>query len=64
MADQDIAQAFQNLAAEMENVSTALRTQGVNQIVLPFEAEPKKFKEWVKSMEKYTELLNLRNNGI
>ena len=64
MADQDVAQAFQNLVAEMGNVSTALGTQGVNQIVLPFEGEPKKFKEWVKSKEKYTELLNLGNNGI
>ena len=59
MADQDVAQAFQNLAAEMGNVSTALGAQGVNQIVLPFEGEPKKFKEWVKSIEKYAALTNL-----
>ena len=45
MADQDIAPAFQNLVAEMGNVSTALGAQGVNQIYLPFEGESKKFKE-------------------
>ena len=45
MADQDVAQAFQNLATEMGNVSTALGAQGVNQIVLPVEGESKKFKE-------------------
>ena len=43
MVDQDVAQAFQNLAAEMGNVSTALGAKGVNQIVLQFEGEPKKF---------------------
>ena len=45
MVDQDVAQAFQNLAAEMGNVSTALGAQRVNQIYLPFEGESKKFKE-------------------
>ena len=39
MADQDVTQAFQNLAAEMGNVSTAFGAQGVNHIVLPFEGE-------------------------
>ena len=45
MADQDVAQAFQNLVAEMGNVSTALGAQGVNQIYLPFEGKSKTFKE-------------------
>ena len=45
MADQDVAQAFQNLAAEVGNVCTALGAQGVNLIYLPFEGEFKKFKE-------------------
>lgn len=60
MTDQDVVgQVFQNLAVEMGNVSTALGAQGVNQIVLPFEGEAKKFKEWVKSIEKYAALMNL-----
>ena len=45
MADQDVTQAFQNLVAEMGNISTAMGAQGVNQIYLPFEGESKKFKE-------------------
>ena len=39
MADQDVAQAFQNLATEMGNGSTAFGAQWLNQIVLPFEGE-------------------------
>ena len=38
--------------------------QGINQIVQPFEGEPKKFKEWVKSIEKYAVLTNLRQDRI
>ena len=45
MADQDVAQAFQNLVAEMGNVSTTMGAKGVNQIYLPFEGGSKKFKE-------------------
>ena len=64
MADACVAQVFQNLAAEMGNVSTALGAQGVNQIIQPFEGEPKKFKEWVKSIEKYAVLTNLGQDRI
>ena len=45
MADQDVAKAFQNLAAEMGKVSSALGARGVNQIYLPIEGESKRFKE-------------------
>ena len=45
MADQDVAPAFQNLVAEMGNVSTAMGAKGVNQIYLPFEGQSKTFKE-------------------
>lgn len=64
MADANVAQVFQNLALEMSNVSTALGTHGINQIVTPFEGEPKKYKEWVKSIEKYAVLTNLNNDKI
>ena len=39
-----MAQVFQNLAVEMSNVSTALGAQGINQIIMPYEGDPKKFK--------------------
>ena len=62
MADANVAQAFQNLAQEMGNVSSALGAQGISQIVVPYEEEPNKFKEWVTSIEKYAVLTNLYND--
>ena len=56
MAEAGIAQAFQTLATQMGKVSTAFGAQGVNQIVMPFEGEASKFKDWVKSIEKYAVL--------
>ena len=53
MAEAEVAQVFQNMAVEMSNVSTALGAQGINQIITPYEGDPKKFKDWVKSIEKY-----------
>lgn len=64
MADANVAHLFQNLAVEMSNVSTALGAQGINQLVTPYEGDPKKFKEWVKSIEKYAVLSNLGNDRI
>ena len=62
MAEADVAQVCQNLAVEMSNVPTALGAQGINQIITPYEGDPKKFKEWVKSVEKYAFLANLGND--
>ena len=59
MAGPNVGQVFQNLAVEMGNVSTALGAQCVNQIISPFEGDAKKFKEWVKSIEKYAVLMEL-----
>ena len=64
MAEAGIAQAFQTLATQMGKVSTALGAQGVNQIVTPFKGEAFKFKDWVKSIEKYAVLTNLGDDGI
>ena len=64
MAGPDVGQVFQNLAVEMGNVSTALGAQGVNQIIGPFEGEAKKFKEWVKSIEKYAALMELDDHRV
>lgn len=64
MAGPDVGQVFQNLAVEMGHVSTALGAQGVSQIVPPFEGEAKRFKEWVKSIEKYARLMELDDARI
>ena len=62
MAEAEVAEVFQNLAVEMSNVSTALGAEGINQIITPYEGDPKKFKEWVKFIEKYAVLANLGND--
>ena len=62
MADANVAQVFQNFALEMSNVLTALGTHGIKQIVTPFEGEPKKYKQWIKSIGKYAVLMNLDND--
>ena len=51
-----MAQVFQNLAVEMSKVSMALGAQGIHQIITSYEGDAKKFKKWVKSIEKYAVL--------
>lgn len=64
MADANIAQVFQNVAEEMGNVSVQLGAQGISQIINPYDGDPKKYKDWVKSIEKYAVLTNLDNDRI
>lgn len=63
-ADANIAHVFQNLALEMGKVSTALGAQGISQIIAPFEGDAKKFKDWVKSIEKYALLTDLDDDNV
>ena len=63
-ADANIGHVFQNLAQEMGKVSTALGAQGISQIIAPFEGDAKKFKDWVKSIEKYALLTDLDDDGV
>ena len=53
------AQAFQNIQLELANVSQALTTQGVSSSVIKFDGNPKNYREWVKSIEKYAILVNI-----
>ena len=66
MADTDanIGHVFQNLAQEMGKDSTALGGQGISQIIAPCEGDAKKFKDWVKSIEKYALLTDLDDDGV
>lgn len=59
MADTNIIPVFQNLAAEMANVSSALSAQGISQMVQTFDGNPRNFRDWVKQIEKYCQLTNL-----
>ena len=42
MADQDVATLFQHLAAPLAGLSTMVGTQGIAQVVHPFEGDSKK----------------------
>ena len=39
-------------------------TQSVTQIVPTFDGDPKKYKDWIKAVEKYAKLTNIANNDI
>ena len=66
MAEQqnEMVQLFRNLATQMAGVSTAVGAQGVAQLIKSFEGDPKQYKEWIKSVEKYAVLTGLDNNRI
>ena len=51
MAEAEVAQVFQNLAVEMSNVSTALGAQGINQIITPYEGDPKKLRNGLSPLK-------------
>ena len=55
-------QAFQDLRVELNNVTHALTAQGISGIVSKFDGNPKHFREWVKSIEKYAVLVNADDN--
>lgn len=59
MANQDLGAVFQNLATEMSGLHRAVGSQGVAQSIPAYNGTPSKFKEWVKSIEKYAFL-----NGV
>ena len=62
MADGEaIARVFQTLTQELSNVSSALTTQGIAANIPEFDGNPKFFREWVKSIDKYVVLLNAPN---
>lgn len=58
-AQDPAVQAFQNLRLELSNVSQALTTQGISSVVARFDGNPKNFREWIKSIEKYAILVNV-----
>ena len=57
---QDLAvQDFANLTQELTNISQALTAQGISNIVLRFDGNPKRYREWIKSFETYAVLVNV-----
>lgn len=55
-------QAFQDLRLELNNVTQALTAQGISGVVSKFDGNPKHFREWVKSIEKYSVLVNANDD--
>lgn len=51
-------QAFNNLRLELSNVSQALTVQGISTTVSKFDGNPKNYREWIKTIEKYAILVN------
>ena len=58
---EEIARVFYTLKQELSNVSSAMTTQGIAVSIPKFDGKPKFFREWVKSIDKYTVLLNAPN---
>ena len=51
-------QAFQDLILELTYVTHALTAQGISGFVSKFDGNPKHFREWIKSIDKYAVLVN------
>jgi len=49
----DVAQVFERVADGIAGLTTAIGVQGVSNVIKTFKGDPKQFKEWVKSIEKY-----------
>ena len=59
MPQDPAVQVFANLTQELTNVSQALTAQGISNIVLRFDGNPKNYREWINSIEKYAVLVNV-----
>ena len=59
MAQMDANALIQGLQATMENLNVAISAQSLGSFVDKYEGEPKDFKGWVRSVEKYSLLNNL-----
>ena len=52
-------QTFQNVRAELTNVSNALAVQRISSIVSRFDGKAKNLREWIRSIEKYSMLTSV-----
>lgn len=59
-----LGQNFETISSQLTGLTSAVYTQSVSQIVNTFEGDPKQFKEWVKSIEKYAKLTNLNDKDV
>jgi hypothetical protein len=60
MADQALVDLFRSMSGQMTNLTTTMGAQGVAKIVKCFDgSQPKEFKEWIKSVEKFCTLTSI-----
>lgn len=68
MAEQlDIGQfygMFKTMGEQLSGLTTTVGAQGVAKVIKPFDGNSKEFKEWVKSIEKYSMLVGLTQESI
>lgn len=54
--------AFKQLNDQLANLTSSLASQGVKQVVQIYDGQPKNFREWITSIEKYARLINTDMN--
>ena len=64
MAELDIKQTFQNLSEQLQNVSNVLSNQAIAQTITSYDGNPKAFRTWIKSIEKYRILNKLDEDKL
>ena len=52
----DYTHHYRTLNQKMDNLSTILATQGIKDMVIHFDDQPKHFREWIRSIDKYAKL--------
>ena len=58
MAEQRPAELFEGLSGAIGTLATNVGAQGVGTKIEVYSGEPKGFREWIKSIEKYALLTN------
>lgn len=64
MADQDMGTFCENLTKQMQGLSNVIGSQGIAQMITPYDGTPSKFKEWIKDVEKHSVLINIPSGRI
>ena len=59
-----LGQNFDQITNQLSGLASAVYTQSVTQVVPTFEGDPKKFREWIKGIEKYSKLTNLNDKDV
>ena len=65
MAEQVFLQLFKSVDEQMSHLTTTMGAQGIAKVVQNFDgSNPKKFKDWVKSIEKFATLTGIQDEKI